>query len=86
MLPATSLQLGELATRFEGEVLGEVTLVVAPPAEGAIAPEAEELEPLEAELRRRLEGGEPPSALARDVAKARGLKRDQGPTLPLSCS
>ncbi len=67
--------LRELAGRFQGEVLGEVTLVVAPPAEGAPAPEAEEQEPLEAELKRRLEAGEPPSGLARDVAKARGLKR-----------
>ena len=30
---------------------------------------------LEAELRRRLAAGEPPSALAREVAKARSLKR-----------
>jgi 16S rRNA (cytidine1402-2'-O)-methyltransferase len=68
--------LTELARRFAGEVLGEVTLVVAPPGEGAPAVEvAEAAEPLEAELRRRLEAGEPPSALARDVAKARGLKR-----------
>jgi len=67
--------LTELAERFSGEVRGEVTLVVAPPPEGAppLAEEAEE--PLEGELRRRLEAGEPPSALARDVARARGLKR-----------
>jgi len=32
-------------------------------------------EPLEAELRRRLAAGEPPSALAREVARARGLRR-----------
>jgi 16S rRNA (cytidine1402-2'-O)-methyltransferase len=66
--------LETLADRFAGEVLGEVTLVVAPPAEGAI-PVVEEAEPLETELRRRLDAGEPPSALARDVAKARELKR-----------
>jgi len=65
----------ELATRFEGEVLGEVTLVVAPAAEGALPPVEEEREPLESELARRLAAGEPPSALARAVAKARGLKR-----------
>jgi 16S rRNA (cytidine1402-2'-O)-methyltransferase len=68
--------LSVLAERFSGEVLGEVTLVVSPPGEGAPLPApADEAEPLEAELRRRLEAGEPPSGLARDVAKARGLKR-----------
>ena len=72
-------RLSELAARFGAEVKGEVTIVVAPPAEGELAagPADEEAaaEPLEAELRRRLEAGEPPSGLARDVAKARGLKR-----------
>lgn len=68
--------LSVLAERFSGEVLGEITLVVSPPGEGAEPPAPEEeAEPLEAELRRRLEAGEPPSGLARDVAKARGLKR-----------
>jgi len=66
--------LSELAGRFGGEVLGEVTLVVAPPAEGQLVAEPE-AEPLEVELRRRLEAGEPPSALAREVARARGLVR-----------
>jgi len=32
-------------------------------------------EPLEDELRRRLAAGEAPSATAREVARARGLKR-----------
>jgi len=32
-------------------------------------------EPLEAELLRRLAAGEPPSAIAREVARARGLRR-----------
>ncbi|MGB8932995.1 MAG: 16S rRNA (cytidine(1402)-2'-O)-methyltransferase [Anaeromyxobacteraceae bacterium] len=68
-------KLTELAERFGGEVLGEVTLVVAPPAEGTPAVTEEAAEPLEAELARRLAAGEPPSGLARDVAKARGLKR-----------
>jgi 16S rRNA (cytidine1402-2'-O)-methyltransferase len=68
--------LRALAERFSGEVLGEVTLVVAPPADGEVELQAQEqTEPLEAELRRRLAAGEPPSALAREVAKARGLKR-----------
>jgi len=64
-----------LAERFGGEVLGEVTLVIAPPPEGAVAAAEAPEEPLEAELRRRLDAGEPPSAVARDVARARGLKR-----------
>jgi 16S rRNA (cytidine1402-2'-O)-methyltransferase len=66
-------RLSELAARFSGEVLGEVTIVVGPPE----APLAEEApaEPLEAELSRRLAAGEAPSGLARDVARARGLKR-----------
>jgi len=56
-------------------VKGEVTLVVGPPAPGeatAAAPEAP-AEPLEDELRRRLQAGEAPSGLAREVAKARGM-------------
>ena len=65
--------LSVLAERFSGEVLGEVTIVVS--GEGARPAEEEPVEPLEAELGRRLAGGEPPSALAREVARARGLKR-----------
>ncbi|ACL65396.1 Uroporphyrin-III C/tetrapyrrole (Corrin/Porphyrin) methyltransferase [Anaeromyxobacter dehalogenans 2CP-1] len=67
--------LGALADRFAGEVKGEVTLVVAPPAPGAGPAAAPEAEPLEDELRRRLAAGEPPSAVAREVARARGLVR-----------
>ena len=70
--------LSVLAARLaeRDEVKGEVTLVVAPPGEGEVAAAAPEpAEALEAELRRRLAAGEPPSALAREVAKARGLKR-----------
>ena len=63
----------QLAAR--GEVKGEVTLVVGPSAVGAADLVEAPAEPLEAELRRRLAAGEPPSGLARDVAKARGLKR-----------
>jgi 16S rRNA (cytidine1402-2'-O)-methyltransferase len=66
-------RLSELAGRFSGEVLGEVTVVVS--AEGAGAAAREEAEPLEAELSRRLGAGEPPTAIAREVARARGLKR-----------
>jgi 16S rRNA (cytidine1402-2'-O)-methyltransferase len=65
-------RLGELATRFAGEVRGEVTIVVAG-AEHAEAPTVEE--PLEEELRRRLAAGEAPSLTAREVARARGLRR-----------
>lgn len=66
-------RLSELAARFPGEVRGEVTLVVAGAA-GAGRPAAGG-ETLEAELRRRLQAGEPPTAVARQVARARGLPR-----------
>jgi 16S rRNA (cytidine1402-2'-O)-methyltransferase len=63
----------ELADRFAAGARGEVTLVVAGAgAEAAAEPPAE---PLEDELRRRMAAGEAPSAIAREVAKARGLKR-----------
>jgi 16S rRNA (cytidine1402-2'-O)-methyltransferase len=68
--------LSELARRFSGEVLGEVTVVVS--GEGAApgrAEEPQEGEPLDAELSRRLAAGEAPTAIAREVARARGLKR-----------
>jgi 16S rRNA (cytidine1402-2'-O)-methyltransferase len=65
-------RLSELAARFAPEVRGEVTIVVAG---AAAAPPAAPAEPLEEELRRRLAAGEPPSGLAREVARARGLKR-----------
>jgi 16S rRNA (cytidine1402-2'-O)-methyltransferase len=65
--------LSSLAERFSGEVLGEVTLVIS--GAGAIAVAPEPVEPLEDELRRRLAAGDPPSAVAREVARARGLRR-----------
>jgi 16S rRNA (cytidine1402-2'-O)-methyltransferase len=73
--------LSELAARVEaGEVRGEVTLVVSGAAAGEAERPVEEgtgacAEPLEEELRRRLAAGEPPSSIAREVARARGLKR-----------
>jgi 16S rRNA (cytidine1402-2'-O)-methyltransferase len=71
--------LGALAELLAGrdEVKGEVTVVVGPP-DPAARVEAAPAAPAEAlgdELRRRLAAGEAPSALARDVARARGLKR-----------
>jgi 16S rRNA (cytidine1402-2'-O)-methyltransferase len=54
-------------------VLGEVTLVIAGAA--PVPPPAAEAEPLEAELARRVAAGEAPTAIARDVARARGLRR-----------
>lgn len=66
-------RLSELADRFAGEVRGEVTLVVAG-AERAARGEGPP-EDLEAELRRRLAAGEPPSEIARTAARARGLPR-----------
>jgi 16S rRNA (cytidine1402-2'-O)-methyltransferase len=71
--------LSRLAELLEarGEVKGEVTLVVGPPAPGGatLAAPAAPAEPLDDELRRRLGAGEAPSALAREVARARGMKR-----------
>ncbi len=66
-------RLSALAARFAGEVRGEVTIVIS--GEGAVAPAEAPAEPLEAELARRIAAGEPPSAVAREVARARGLKR-----------
>jgi len=68
-------RLSELAGRLAGEVRGEVTIVVS--GEGAAAPAEEPAEPLEAELARRLAAGEAPTAIAREVARARGLKRSE---------
>ena len=64
--------LTALAERFAGEVRGEVTLVVG--GAGEAPPRAPE-ETLEAELARRLAAGEPPTSIAREVARARGLRR-----------
>jgi len=67
-------RLGDLAARFAGEVKGEVTVVVA----GAeAAPPAAVVEPLDDELKRRLAAGEAPGVTAREVARARGLKRGE---------
>jgi 16S rRNA (cytidine1402-2'-O)-methyltransferase len=66
--------LRELATRFQGGARGEVTIVVAGAAAADLA-RAEPAEPLDDELRRRVEAGEPPTAIAKEVAKERGLKR-----------
>jgi 16S rRNA (cytidine1402-2'-O)-methyltransferase len=67
--------LSALAARFGGEVLGEVTIVISGEGAAPAAPAPANEEPLEAELMRRLAAGEPPSALAREVARARGLRR-----------
>ncbi len=66
-------RLAELAARFGGEVLGEVTIVVS--GQGAAPPAEAEREPLEAELARRLAAGEAPTSIAREVARGRGLRR-----------
>lgn len=67
--------LSELARRFPGEVLGEVTVVVSGEGAAPGARQEAEGEPLEAELARRLAAGEAPTAIAREVARARGLRR-----------
>ncbi len=66
-------KLSELAARIPADVPGEVTLVVS--GEGAAPAAAPPEEPLDAELSRRLAAGEPPSGIAREVARARGLRR-----------
>jgi 16S rRNA (cytidine1402-2'-O)-methyltransferase len=55
------------------EVPGEVTIVVS--GEGGAPVVAEPTEALEVELVRRLAAGEAATAIAKDVARARGLKR-----------
>jgi 16S rRNA (cytidine1402-2'-O)-methyltransferase len=65
--------LSVLAERFREGARGEVTLVVAGAADEV--PETAGAEPLAAELGRRLAAGEAPSAVAREVARARGLRR-----------
>ncbi|HET8733535.1 MAG TPA: ribosomal RNA small subunit methyltransferase I, partial [Anaeromyxobacteraceae bacterium] len=74
-------RLSELRARFAGALRGEVTLVVAPPdrTEGAAedAEAAAPAEDAESEIRRRLEGGEAPTAVARALAKGRGLGRSE---------
>ena len=74
--------LGELAERFAGEVLGEVTIVVGGagaeagvPAGGEAAGGEAAGPSLEEELRDRIRAGQAPSAIAREVARARGLRR-----------
>jgi 16S rRNA (cytidine1402-2'-O)-methyltransferase len=71
-------RLTELARRFAGGALGEVTLVVEGADAAALAAAAVAVAPpedIEDELRRRLAAGEPPTGIAREVAKARGLPR-----------
>lgn len=71
--------LSELASRFAGEVRGEVTLVIEGADEAAprsaASREAVSQEGLEEELRRRMAAGEAPTAIARQVAQERGLPR-----------
>jgi 16S rRNA (cytidine1402-2'-O)-methyltransferase len=73
--------LSGLAARFDGEVRGEVTIVVEAPRAGVAADrapsDAAACEDLDAELRRRSDAGESPTAIARAVAKARGLARGE---------
>jgi 16S rRNA (cytidine1402-2'-O)-methyltransferase len=63
-----------LAERFADGARGEVTLVVAGAGEGAPSMEAA-VEPLDDELRLRMRAGEAPSAIAREVARERGIRR-----------
>ena len=67
-------RLSELRARFAGEVRGEVTIVVAGVSE---APEDAVAEPPEEEILRRLAAGEPPTEVARAIARGRGLARGE---------
>lgn len=66
-------RLAALAALVPAELPGEVTVVVSGEG-GAPAPEVPP-ERLEDELARRLAAGEAPTAIARDVARSRGLVR-----------
>lgn len=67
-------RLSELRARFPGDLRGEVTLVVA----GAeAAPEEQPEGTPEEEIRRRLAEGEAPTAVARAIARGRGMGRSE---------
>jgi len=63
--------LAELAVRFEGDVKGEITLVV----EGAAPAPAPKVEELDGEIRERLAEGESVSRTASELARENGLPR-----------
>jgi len=65
-------RLSELAERFSGEVLGEITLVIE--GRSGAAPRAEEADP-DALLRARLAAGTSVRDAAREVAEALGLPK-----------
>ncbi len=67
-------RLSELRARFSGDLRGEVTLVVAGADE---APEAAPAESPEEEILRRLSAGEPPTEVARAIAKGHGVPRGE---------
>jgi 16S rRNA (cytidine1402-2'-O)-methyltransferase len=64
--------LSELAQRFPADVRGEVTLLVAGATDTGRPGRVEDLDD---ELECRLAAGEPPSEIARLVARSRGLKK-----------
>jgi len=67
-------RLSELRARFPGDLRGEVTLVVA--GAEAVPPE-EPAGPPEEEILRRLAEGESPTAVARAIARGRGMGRSE---------
>jgi 16S rRNA (cytidine1402-2'-O)-methyltransferase len=67
-------RLSELRARFTGDLRGEVTLVVAG---ASAAPEPARAEPPEEEILRRLADGEAPTAVARAIARGRGMGRGE---------
>jgi 16S rRNA (cytidine1402-2'-O)-methyltransferase len=71
-------RLSELRVRFPGDLRGEVTLVVTG-ASGV--PEVAPVEPPEEEILRRLAAGEAPTAVARAIARGRGMGRSEAYSL-----
>jgi 16S rRNA (cytidine1402-2'-O)-methyltransferase len=71
-------RLSELRLRFPGDLRGEVTLVVTG---ASAAPEEAPLEPPEEEILRRLAAGEAPTAVARAIARGRGMGRSEAYSL-----
>jgi 16S rRNA (cytidine1402-2'-O)-methyltransferase len=71
-------RLSELRVRFPGDLRGEVTLVVTG---ASAAPEEAPLEPPEEEILRRLAAGEAPTAVARAIARGRGMGRSEAYSL-----
>jgi 16S rRNA (cytidine1402-2'-O)-methyltransferase len=74
-------RLSELASRFAEEAIGEVTIVVAPPEAGAAAIDVERAR---AEAKRLLEEGVRVADVAKMIASAHGMARQEAYQLVLA--